>query len=50
MKKVGNHKSILKVITLNLAFLLSVSLSSFAQEAAAPAPATDAAAAPAAGW
>lgn len=49
MKKVGNHKSILKVITLNLAFLLSVSLSSFAQEAAAPAPAADAAAAPAAG-
>ena len=49
MKKVGNHKSILKVITLNLAFLLSVSLSSFAQQAAAPAPATDAAAAPAAG-
>jgi mono/diheme cytochrome c family protein len=49
MKKVGNHKSFLKVVTLNLAFLLSVSLSSFAQEPAAAAPAADAAAAPAAG-
>lgn len=49
MKKVGNHKSFLKVVTLNLAFLLSVSLSSFAQGPAAAAPAADAAAAPAAG-
>ncbi|MCH4830173.1 MULTISPECIES: c-type cytochrome [Flavobacterium] len=47
MKKVGNHKSFLRVVALNLAFLLSVSLSSFAQEPAASAPA-DAAAAPAA--
>lgn len=48
MKKVGNHKSIFKIVTLSLSLLLSVSLSSFAQDAAAPAPATDAAAAPAA--
>ncbi|WP_136667795.1 c-type cytochrome [Flavobacterium sp. H122] len=48
MKKVGNHKSFLKVVTLNLAFLLSVSLSSFAQEPAAAAPAGDAVVAPAA--
>ncbi len=34
MKKVGNHKSIFKIITLSLAFILSVSLSSFAQTAA----------------
>ncbi|AEW84888.1 cytochrome C [Flavobacterium columnare] len=47
MKKVGNHKSFLRVVALNLAFLLSVSLSSFAQEPAASASA-DAAAAPAA--
>jgi mono/diheme cytochrome c family protein len=46
MKKVGNHKSISRIITLSLAFVLSISLSSFAQEAA-PAAATTAA--PAAG-
>ena len=34
MKKVGNHKSILKIITLSLAFVLSISLSSYAQDAA----------------
>ncbi|MCL9809264.1 c-type cytochrome [Flavobacterium luminosum] len=51
MKKVGNHKSIFKVVTLSLSLLLSVSLSSFAQDPAASAPAPDAAAAaaPAAG-
>ena len=48
MKKVGNHKSIFKIVTLSLSLLLSVSLSSFAQEAAAVAPATETAAAPAA--
>ena len=48
MKKVGNHKSIFKVVTLSLSLLLSVSFSSFAQDAAATAPAADAAAAPAA--
>ncbi|MGH2665899.1 c-type cytochrome [Flavobacterium sp.] len=37
MKKVGNHKSISRIITLSLAFVLSVSLSSFAQTPAAPA-------------
>ncbi len=47
MKKVGNHKSILKVVTLSLSLLLSVSFSSYAQEAAAPA--ADAVVAPAAG-
>ena len=35
MKKVGNHKSISKIITLSLAFVLSISLSSFAQNAPA---------------
>jgi mono/diheme cytochrome c family protein len=47
MKKVGNHKSISRIITLSLAFVLSVSLSSLAQ-VAAPA-ATTTMAAPAAG-
>ena len=46
MKKVGNHKSILRIITLSLAFVLSISLSSFAQDAAPVATAT---AAPAGG-
>ncbi|WP_300568864.1 c-type cytochrome [Flavobacterium sp.] len=46
MKKVGNHKSISRIITLSLAFVLSISLSSFAQDAAPVAAAT---AAPAAG-
>lgn len=36
MKKVGNHKSISKIITLSLAFVLSISSSSFAQDVAAP--------------
>lgn len=54
MKKVGNHKSISRVLTLSLAFVLSLSLSfsSFAQTPAPAAPAKDAAAtaaAPAAG-
>ncbi len=49
MKKVGNHKSIFKVVTLSLSLLLSVSFSSFAQDAAATAPAAEATAAPAAG-
>jgi mono/diheme cytochrome c family protein len=48
MKKVGNHKSISKIITLSMAFVLSLSLSSFAQTPA-PAPAAVVAAAPAAG-
>jgi len=46
MKKVGNHKSISRIITFSLAFVLSISLSSFAQDAA---PVAVAAAAPAAG-
>ena len=46
MKKVGNHKSISRIITLSLAFVLSISLSSFAQTAA---PAATTTAAPAAG-
>lgn len=46
MKKVGNHKSISRIITLSLALVLSISLSSFAQDAA---PAAAAVAAPAAG-
>ncbi|MFC7775187.1 c-type cytochrome [Flavobacterium sp. GCM10027622] len=49
MKKVGNHKSIFKIVTLSLSLLLSVSLSSFAQEPAQAAPASETAAAPAAG-
>ncbi|MCL9806439.1 c-type cytochrome [Flavobacterium amniphilum] len=48
MKKVGNHKSFFKVVTLSLSLLLSVSFSSFAQDAAAPAPDAAATAAPAA--
>jgi mono/diheme cytochrome c family protein len=36
MKKVGNHKSIFKTITLSLALVLSISLSSSAQTAVAP--------------
>ncbi len=48
MKKVGNHKSIFKVVTLSLSLLLSVSFSSFAQDAAATAPVADATAVPAA--
>lgn len=46
MKKVGNHKSISRIITLSLALVLSISLSSFAQDAA---PVAAAVAAPAAG-
>ncbi len=46
MKKVGNHKSISRIITLSLAFVLSISLSSFAQTAA---PAATTTAVPAAG-
>ena len=49
MKKVGNHKSISRIITLSLAFVISVSLSSFAQDTAAAPAATAVAAAPAAG-
>jgi mono/diheme cytochrome c family protein len=49
MKKVGNHKSISRIITLSLAFVLSISLSSFAQEAPATTAAPAIAAAPAAG-
>lgn len=37
MKKVGNHNSISRIYTLGLALLLTFSLSSSAQEAAAPA-------------
>lgn len=49
MKKVGNHKSISRIITLSLAFVISVSLSSFAQGTAAAPAATAVPAAPAAG-
>ena len=47
MKKVGNHNSIPRILIISLAFMLNFSLTSFAQEAAAPA-ATETAA-PAAG-
>jgi mono/diheme cytochrome c family protein len=33
MKKVGNHKSISKIVTFSFAFILSLSLNSFAQDA-----------------
>ncbi len=46
MKKVGNHKSISRIIALSLVFVMSISLNSFAQEAA---PAVVATTAPAAG-
>lgn len=50
MKKVGNHNSFSRILLFCLAFSLSFSLYSFAQEAPAPADATaEAAAAPAAG-
>lgn len=51
MKKVGNHNSFSRILLFCLAFSLSFSLSSFAQEAAAPAAdaAAPAAEAPAAG-
>ena len=56
MKKVGNHKPISGILIFSLALMLNFSLSSFAQDAAAPAaaateaaPAADAAAAPATG-
>ncbi len=45
MKKVGNHNSFSRILLFCLAFSLSISLSSFAQQAAAPA--ADAAVAPA---
>lgn len=48
MKKVGNHKSISRIITLSLAFVLSISFNSFAQTPA-PAAAPVTAAAPVAG-
>ncbi len=47
MKKVGNHKSIPKIVAFSLAFILSLSLSSFAQ--VAPVAATATTVAPAAG-
>lgn len=52
MKKVGNHTSFSRILLFCLAFSLSFSITSYAQEAAAPAaaaPAADAAAAPAEG-
>ena len=49
MKKVGNHKSISRIITLSLALVLSISLSSFAQDAPATTAAPAVAAAPATG-
>lgn len=54
MKKVGNHHSISRICVFSLAFLLTFSLTSIAQNpapapAATTAPAADAAAAPAAG-
>ena len=50
MKKVGNHNSISRNLILSLALMLTISLTSFAQEAApaTAAPATDVAATPAA--
>jgi len=49
MKKVGNHTSFSRILLFCLAFSLSFSITSYAQDAAAPAPAADAAAAPAEG-
>ncbi|HEY0047339.1 MAG TPA: c-type cytochrome [Flavobacterium sp.] len=57
MKKVGNHKSISRILVITMAFMLNFSLTSFAQdqttaapaEGAAPAEAAAAPAAPAAG-
>jgi len=50
MKKVGNHNSISRILLLSLAFMLTFSFTSNAQDAAAAAtPAAPAAAAPAAG-
>jgi mono/diheme cytochrome c family protein len=50
MKKMGNHKSISKLVALSIVFLLSLSLSSLAQTpAATPVAATTAAVAPAGG-
>ncbi|ALM48795.1 cytochrome C [Flavobacterium psychrophilum] len=49
MKKVGNHTSFSRILLFCLAFSLSFSITSYAQDAAAPAPAADAAAAPADG-
>ncbi|KGD69166.1 c-type cytochrome [Flavobacterium aquatile] len=50
MKKVGNHNSISRNLILSLALMLTISLTSFAQDAApvTAAPATDVAATPAA--
>lgn len=47
MKKVGYPNSISRVLLFSLAFMLTFSIQIFAQDAATPAPATDAAAAPA---
>ncbi len=49
MKKVGNHNSISRKLSLGLSLTLIFSLTSFAQDAAAPAAPEAAAAAPAAG-
>jgi mono/diheme cytochrome c family protein len=48
MKKVGNHSSISRIYSFGLALMLTISLSSFAQEPAAPAAMATSAAAPAA--
>lgn len=45
MKKVGNPNSISRVLLFSLAFMLTFSIQIFAQDAATPAPATDATAA-----
>ena len=42
MKKVGNHNSISRIYSLGLAFMLTFSMSTFAQEAAPAAPSADA--------
>ena len=47
MKKVGNHNSISRKLFFSIAFMLTVSFSSFAQEAATDAAEADATAAPA---
>jgi len=46
MKKVGNHSSISRIYSFGLALMLTISLSSFAQETAAPAATATPAAAP----
>jgi mono/diheme cytochrome c family protein len=49
MKKVGNHKSISRIVALSIVLMISISLSSFSQTPAAAAPVAVAAVTPVAG-